>query len=59
MTPSLWGWPQWTVVALWAMRILIDVSYDGEPRKGKHNGSLALFATVLSAVILWNGGFFR
>lgn len=53
-----WGWPQWVVIAFFAMKFLLNIVKHDEPIKGDWNAGSALFWICAAAYILNKGGFF-
>lgn len=53
-----WGWPQWAVVVLTALSLLIVSSMHGKPRE-PWNAFTSLVGSGITLFILIAGGFFR
>jgi hypothetical protein len=51
-------WPQYAWLALAALTLIVGAVADGTPRTGTNRFSVALVGTMLSAWLLWCGGFF-
>jgi len=54
---SIWGWPQWTVIVLSALGLLIHGVSHGQPRPSYHIG-YSVVDTLILFVMLAFGGFF-
>ena len=65
INPSTWSWPQWVIVVLLLLGLLIAVGYHGKPKIGsdgkplEYNGAIALIRAVIWVTCLTAGGFFR
>ena len=55
---DLWGWPQWIMISIWAIVLILTAFLHGKPRTGSHNLGTALIHVGLAAFILSKGGFF-
>lgn len=53
----MWGWPQWAIIALFALGLAINAVRNGEPRTGNHEFSWTVIGVGINAWILWMGGF--
>lgn len=51
-------WPQYTVIGLWALSVLVHGINQGEPIKGKWNPWWRLVGVFINATLLYFGGFF-
>lgn len=54
-----WGWPQWVVVALELLSIVVHCSKNGEQKKGTYDGVNALLTAWFFFWVLSKGGFFN
>lgn len=52
------GWPQVTIIALYALSLGVTLALHGKPRTGKHSFFTGLFGASLTLVPLYFGGFF-
>jgi soluble lytic murein transglycosylase-like protein len=52
------GWPQITVIILFAIGLGVELAKHGKPRTGKHSFWWSLFGNVITIWLLWCGGFF-
>lgn len=59
------GWPQWVVVVLFGLRLLLTAHYHGKPRVRPDTGKVETFSFPMAAsnvavyaFLLWAGGFF-
>jgi hypothetical protein len=52
------GWPEITWITLTCIGLGMTFSQHGQPKEGKENGWVSLFATALVTCLLWAGGFF-
>ena len=52
------GVPQLIIICIYTLGIGIHLAKDGEPRDGNYSFIINLISTVISAGILWWGGFF-
>lgn len=57
MHPSLWSWPQWIAVALYALSIFGASVLHGRP-KGDYSAGATVFSAAAGFALLWWGGFF-
>lgn len=53
-----WGWPQWTLLGLMLLSLIINCTSHGKPRE-PYNGFVSLIGFGLSMFILICGGFFK
>ena len=53
------GIPQWIMIALWSIALVEEARHDGELNIKKYNFNATLVATLVTAWLLWWGGFFR
>jgi LPXTG-motif cell wall-anchored protein len=51
-------WPQITILIIWVLSIGISMGQHGKPRTGNNSLWLTLFGMMISAFILYSGGFF-
>lgn len=56
--PSVWGWPQWTVLILLFSGLAIQAACHGKPRNDSFNGFVAVVRFSLFMFLLIFGGFF-
>lgn len=57
--PSVWGWPQWTVMVLLALTFASGAALHGKKRENESfNGFVSLFRFALWMFLLIFGGFF-
>lgn len=63
---SLWHWPQWTIIILYSVSLLVSCSIHGDPMVDpgtklprKYNAFHALRNFALIFFILIAGGFFK
>lgn len=54
-----WAWPQWTVLGMWVIGLLIHAANEGEPLKGKYSFGIKFIGIWVTAFVLWSGGFFQ
>ena len=52
------GWPQWTMLALFAVGLLFAANQHGKPRTDKYNFWGAVIGSAIQFGILFAGGFF-
>jgi len=52
------GWPQVTIIALFALSLGVSLALHGKPRTGNHSFGVALISAALTLVPLYFGGFF-
>jgi hypothetical protein len=52
------GWPQWIMIALWAWGFVTEAARDGEPRTGTYSVGTTISSIIISAMLLYLGGFF-
>jgi len=57
MDMQVWGWPQWTMVALLFLGAFVSIALHGEQRK-PHDAPTALLSILIHAILLYAGGFF-
>ena len=50
-------WPQYLTISYYALVIIVAFYFDGQPKLGKYNASSMILGTVISAWVLWCGGF--
>lgn len=50
------NWPQYLTIALYASNLIGSMILDGQPRTGKHSAGVAVATTLISAFIMWRGG---
>jgi hypothetical protein len=50
------SWPQWTVLFLFGLQVVVAVCKHGEPRKW--DGIVAFVDVFIFGLLLWFGGFF-
>lgn len=56
--PHTWAWPQWTVVALMALGLLLAAVLHGKDRTGKTSFPVIFVRYLLTVFLLAMGGFF-
>jgi hypothetical protein len=54
-----WGWPQYTIIAMYIFNLLWGAASHGKPKTGVNNIVSTLIGTVLGFWILYSGGFFK
>lgn len=54
-----WLWPQWTLIILWAMALLMEAALHDKPKTGKHNIGTGILRVAFAAWIFISGGFFK
>ena len=52
------SWPAIIFIGLYIFNIGISITKDGKPRDGNHSFALTFFSTIVSAGLLYWGGFF-
>jgi len=52
------GWPQVTIIAVYALSLGICLAMHGKPRTGNYNVGHAVIGSALVLVPLYFGGFF-
>lgn len=52
------GWPQWTLLALFFVSVLIAANRHGQRRTDKHSLPVTLVALLIELSLLYAGGFF-
>jgi hypothetical protein len=53
-----WLWPQWTVVTMMSLSLLISIAKDGKPR-GNFEAGYSIANFLLWMILLNCGGFFK
>lgn len=54
-----WLWPQWTVIVLWGVGLLLEAAVHGKKKTGNFNILTGIIRTGLSFWIFYAGGFFK
>lgn len=54
MTP-----PQFTILVMIFVSLLLNANYHGKPKEGKHNFWTAFFAACIWIFLLYSGDFFK
>lgn len=49
-------WPQYLTLIIYALNLVLSSVLDGTPRTGKNSAGVTVAATMISAFILWRGG---
>lgn len=49
-------WPQYLTIALYAFNLIIAIGMDGKPRTGKYSAGVTVASTLISAFVMWRGG---
>lgn len=52
------GWPQWTVLAIWAIGLITWGALHGQLPQWRYNVGSRIVGIIFSAIILYCGGFF-
>jgi hypothetical protein len=52
-----WAWPQWCIIALFALGMFVAVVEHGKPRTS-HNAYWRALDVIVFSLLLWYGGFF-
>jgi len=52
-----WLWPQWAVVAGYALSLILHAGFNGKDMDIKWNFALKLCSVTIAAFILYMGGF--
>lgn len=53
---TTWHWPQWIMLALIVLSVVISITKDGQP-KPPYDGKAAIIAGIFQAWLLWYEGF--
>lgn len=59
MDMTSWGWPQYTILVLMFINILLQSVNHGEGMNLKYNGFVGICRFMLWTFLLYCGGFFR
>lgn len=54
-----WLWPQWTVIIMWGVVLLVEASLHGKLKSGEHHIINGIIRVGLAAWIFTSGGFFK
>jgi len=52
-------WPSIVILCLWSGGLLLNLKTHGEPKKGNNSAWSSIVALVLTAFLLYKGGFFH
>jgi len=53
------NWPQVIVIIFWLLGLVFKASEHGKPIEGEHNFMLSFMKVLISAIVLYCGGFFQ
>jgi hypothetical protein len=55
--PTLWGWPQYVMVGVFGINMLLHAALNGRAMDRKYCAGCQVTNVAISAFILWAGGF--
>jgi hypothetical protein len=53
----LWEWPQITMALIYTLNLVLGVIFDGDRKTGKYSAGVSVATIVISAALLYFGGF--